>query len=1165
MPVVGPNLPSATDTAAPAVSPHRRVRLAFIVALSVIMCTLAVAKQDGDRQVTLTVIGLVVLLMIGVVEPVVRLVRNQHALALRHAQQLERLSAAAQHTTNGVVFTDVRRRITWVNEGFTRMSGYTLDELVGQSPGHLLQCERTSAETVAAIRAALRAGTAFRGEIVNRAKDGREYWLDLDIQPLHDAEGTLTGFSAIETDITEQVVQRERLASIFDTITEGVVLIAPDATILESNRAASVILGLSDEQLQGRAAIDERWGNIHRDGQPMTAEDLPAMITLRTGEPLRGFVHGLRFPDGSRRWISVSTQAMHNAHGEITSVVASFSDVTAMLDQEHRMQLVVQGSGLGTWDWHVATGRVMYNARFAEILGYELPEIEPRIAMWESLQHPEDRARVVRALTEHLDGESSEFRCEHRLRRKDGTWAWVLGVGQVTERDSTGLPIRVTGVKLDISMQKVHEARAAAAQEQYQAAIAGTSDGLWDWHVATDRVWRSPRCFELLGAPDDAPRGDTTRDEFMRSIHPEDLADTQRAFDALWSRDTSVDVTPRMRQYDGSWRWYRLRCRAQRDAAGRPIRLAGSIQDIQIQKEAECALRQARAEAEQASQQLLETNLVLETATMRANDMAAQAEMASHAKSEFLANMSHEIRTPLTAILGYADILREELLDSETGAHAVGSIDTIQRAGQHLLVVINDILDLSKIEAGALQIETVEMALPQLLFDLDSMMQSRANAKQIKLRTSLGTPIPDRVQSDPTRLRQILMNLVGNAVKFTDEGSVDVRVLVKTTDDRAASMLRIEVEDTGPGMTPKQARKLFQPFTQADASVTRKHGGTGLGLTICRRLAGLMNGTVHLDRTAPGQGSRFVVELPLVAAPDTPLVDNLDVFVRRAPVGATRIATPAAGRLQGRILLAEDGEDNRRLIVYHLTKAGAEVDVAVNGRVALELLEASRLDGRPYDLLVTDMQMPVMDGYTLARTLRKRGSVMPIIALTAHAMAEDRDKCLDAGCNDYATKPIDRVRLITTCAAWMPAIDADAPAPAAAPLAASVVRKGMPIARDVDDVLISDLADDPDMLPLVHEFLRLLPDRMALFDSHREPEQRSALASAAHQLKGAAGGYGYMSLSELARTVERFASAGGSQAECDKAINALLSRCRAALRGAPMADVANDTWNGVPS
>ncbi len=1292
MPDIGPSEIQSASLATPTASPHRRVRLAFLAALAVMACAVEVAFEHGSQRAILVSIALVVLMLVVVVEPVVRLVRRQHALALRHTRQLERLSVAAQRTTNAVVFTDARRRITWVNQGFTRICGYTLDEVIGKSPGSVLQCERTSRDTIATMRAALDAGEAFRGDILNRAKDGHDYWLDLDIQPLHDADGTLTGFSAIETDITEQVVQRERLSSIFDTVTEGVVVIAPDASILESNRAARLILGLSEDQLHGRASRGDSWGNIHLDGSPMAEEELPGMVTLQTGQPLSRVLHGVRLNDLSRRWISVSTQPMFDPRGAITSVVASFSDVTTMLDQEHRMQFVVQGAKLGTWDWHVPTGQVVYNARSAEILGYTPSEFLPNVSMWESLLHPDDKAVVLKELTAHLEGRTPEFRCEQRQRRKDGTWAWVLGAGQVIERAADGQPIRATGINLDMSAQKALAQRLVETQERYEAAIAGTSDGLWDWNVATDEVWLSPRCLALFGyaateAAPTMPLGlSGPRLNLGPRLHPDDQAATQRALEELRSNDVPFDIPMRLQCEDGEYHWFRTRCSAQRDEAGQPIRLAGSVQNIDAQKAADAvlqrtmsqmeeaqslartgswsfdlstgriewstqcyllqgldpaqgppdyptmlalyadedaarldaavtqtatagvpyslllhmrhenagvrvvradaraqtnadgtvvgmfgtvtditadidredALRRAQAEAEDASQQLLEINRVLEDATMRANDMAAQAEMASHAKSEFLANMSHEIRTPLTAILGYADILREELIDSETGAHAVGSIDTIQRAGAHLLVVINDILDLSKIEAGAMQIESVEMALPQLLFDLDSMMQARAHAKNITLRTSLGTPIPDRVLSDPTRLRQILMNLVGNAIKFTDEGSVEVRVRVATSEAREGVVLRIEVEDTGPGMTPKQARTLFQPFTQADTTVTRRHGGTGLGLTICRRLAGLMQGTVRLDRTAPGQGSRFVVELPLVATESTPMVDNLDVFVRRRPAASASITAPPTGRLRGRILLAEDGEDNRRLIIYHLTKAGAAVDFAVNGRVALELIEASRLDGRPYDLLVTDMQMPVMDGYTLARTLRKRGSVMPIVALTAHAMAEDRDKCLEAGCNDYATKPIDRARLVATCAAWLPSNGAEADAAADVVPAVAAVHGGQNASRGADDVLISDLADDPDMLPLVHEFLHQLSDRMALFDSHRELEQRSALASAAHQLKGAAGGYGYMSISELARTVERYASAGGTQAECDKAINALLSRCRAAIRGGQTAETAGD-------
>jgi PAS domain S-box-containing protein len=390
-------------------------------------------------------------------------------------------------------------------------------------------------------------------------------------------------------------------------------------------------------------------------------------------------------------------------------------------------------------------------------------------------------------------------------------------------------------------------------------------------------------------------------------------------------------------------------------------------------------------------------------------DARVLAEEANQAKSQFLANMSHEIRTPLTAILGFADLLREEGSSEE---QRVQTIDIIKNAGAHLLTVINDILDLSKIEAGKMTLERIDTPFLRVVREVDSLMRPRALGKGVGLRATLGSPVPERIVSDPTRLRQILMNLVGNAVKFTEAGGVTLSARAEARAGQAR--LIIDVEDTGPGMTPEQADCLFHPFGQADATVTRKHGGTGLGLTICGRLAGLMGGTVTLARTAPGKGSCFRVDLPLESVEGSAVASRLDVVEER------RVEGPVATvRFAGRILLAEDGVDNQRLIAFHLRKAGAVVDVAENGVVALRMIDEAAASGGRYDLLLTDMQMPEMDGYTLARTLRERGDALPIVALTAHAMADDREKCNAAGCDDYVAKPIERAALLTTCAAWI--------------------------------------------------------------------------------------------------------------------------------------------------
>lgn len=397
----------------------------------------------------------------------------------------------------------------------------------------------------------------------------------------------------------------------------------------------------------------------------------------------------------------------------------------------------------------------------------------------------------------------------------------------------------------------------------------------------------------------------------------------------------------------------------------------------------------------------------------RTNEAMLRAEMANHAKSEFLANMSHEIRTPMTAILGFADLLSEDGNVHIAAEYRAETVNTIKRASTHLMTIINDILDLSKIEAGKMTVESIDTSVIRVLHEVTSLMRPRAIGKGLKLETKLQSPIPEKVIGDPTRLRQVLLNLVGNAINFTDTGRVSIAARVKYEQDRA--LILFEVEDTGPGISPEQVEGLFTPFSQADTTVTRKYGGTGLGLTICHRLAEIMGGNVAMVRTAPGMGACFRLTLPLQPVAGAAMVNELDLVKASSSTEPKMLSV----KLNGKILLAEDGLDNQRLIAFHLRKAGAVVDIADNGLIALTMIDQAIIDQSPYQLLLTDMQMPEMDGYMLARTLRNRNSDLPVVALTAHAMAEDRDKCLKAGCNDYTSKPIEKATLLEVCQRWM--------------------------------------------------------------------------------------------------------------------------------------------------
>ena len=402
--------------------------------------------------------------------------------------------------------------------------------------------------------------------------------------------------------------------------------------------------------------------------------------------------------------------------------------------------------------------------------------------------------------------------------------------------------------------------------------------------------------------------------------------------------------------------------------------------------------------------------LVKERAANLLVEAMKKSDAASRAKSEFLANMSHEIRTPLTAILGYSEVLSEDPEHVADPVRRGKTIDTIRSAGQHLLSVVNDILDISKIEAGRMTIEDVDTDVAKLLHEAVSLLHPRAVERGLELRLEFESAMPSHARTDPTRLRQVLMNLVGNAIKFTEKGSVVVRASV--ANPWGETVLRVSVEDTGPGLSGEERDRLFHAFSQGDSSVTRRHGGTGLGLVICKRLTRLMGGDVELTRTQPGVGTVFTATFRVHVAAEASMTDAVP-----SALPSPRLVPPAPlPKLVGRVLLAEDGRDNQRLISLKLRKAGAHVDIADNGRIALEMLASAGIEGRPYDLLVTDVQMPEMDGLTLVKTLRDAGSTMPVVALTAHAMAEDRERCLEAGCDGFATKPVDGRELLPLCA-----------------------------------------------------------------------------------------------------------------------------------------------------
>jgi signal transduction histidine kinase/CheY-like chemotaxis protein len=396
-----------------------------------------------------------------------------------------------------------------------------------------------------------------------------------------------------------------------------------------------------------------------------------------------------------------------------------------------------------------------------------------------------------------------------------------------------------------------------------------------------------------------------------------------------------------------------------------------------------------------------------------AADAARNAALAAdRAKSQFLANMSHEIRTPLTAILGFTDELIDE---AQRTGHAVGpdpALLTVKRNGHHLLAIVNDILDLARIEAGKLTIEAQPCPPLRVVADVVALLRPRAVEKQLRLDVRLRGAVPETMHTDATRLHQVLVNLVGNAIKFTEHGGITLRLEhLAEGPERAQSLLAIDVVDTGIGLGGADHTLIFEAFAQGDASLTRRHGGAGLGLTISRALARLLGGDITVESASAGSVFRATVATGSLAG--VRMIDSLDQDSLRPTTPATaRPAFREERPLRGRVLLAEDGPDNQALISSVLRRAGLEVDLANDGEIACEKTHAALDSGEPYALIVMDMQMPMMTGYEATAALRRDGVTIPILALTAQAMTGDRDKCLAAGCDEYLSKPIDRGRLL---------------------------------------------------------------------------------------------------------------------------------------------------------
>ncbi|MEX2214640.1 MAG: response regulator [Phycisphaeraceae bacterium] len=531
--------------------------------------------------------------------------------------------------------------------------------------------------------------------------------------------------------------------------------------------------------------------------------------------------------------------------------------------------------------------------------------------------------------------------------------------------------------------------------------------------------------------------------------------------------------------------------------------------------------------------------------TRAAKEATEIAETANRTKSAFLANMSHEIRTPMSAIVGYTDLLLDP---SQSDSDRLNSINAIRASGEHLLTLINDILDLSKIEAGEMQVERIACCPCQILSEVASTMRVRATASKLAFEVISEGMIPCSIQSDPTRLRQILINLADNAVKFTQRGHVCLLMKLLTNDEGENPVLQFRVVDSGIGMTAQQMDRLFKPFSQADPSTTRRFGGTGLGLTISKQLARLLGGDVTVESEL-GRGTSFTLTIDPGALDAKRMLRDCSEAVTQTE---SKPPTDTPTNLTGHLLLAEDGPHNQHVLSIYLRQAGVELLIADNGRIACDMALKAMNDGKPFDLILMDMQMPELDGYGATAELRQRGCEAPIIALTAHAMAGDRKKCIRAGCTDYLTKPVSKDKLLRMVANYLAAGEAMKVTQGEAN---KTTATHAPVAGDDSQRPDSGHAAKPQPLrtsgvepalePYLKQFISELPDQVRQIVEMTSQRDLESLRRMLHGLRGIGGLYGLMPITDLAGRAEECIMADAElhavQARVDELIDLIRS------------------------
>ncbi|WP_411287860.1 PAS domain S-box protein [Phenylobacterium sp.] len=703
---------------------------------------------------------------------------------------------------------------------------------------------------------------------------------------------------------------------------------------------------------------------VHPDDRATFIANTEAALRGERQTP-RARVHRFRTADNQWRWMEGNPRLIRNRRGQVIELVNVLRDVTdrreaeaAADDQAELMSSAFEHTGIGKALVGLDGAFLSINSAFCDIVGY--PQAVMLKLDFQTITHPDDLDIDLDLLAQLTRGEIPNYRMDKRYRRADGSVVWVhLTVSMV--RDATGAPKLYVAQVQDQTQQRAAEAALQASEARFRLLAENASDLIMQSNTDGRLAYISPSCLAVTGYRPEEMIGHSA----LRWIHPEDRALVVEAFQAQVAQGEASSGEPieyRLEARDGRTIWMESLPRANVDpATGEVTSVTDVAREVTIRKALEASLAEARD----------------------------AAEAAASVKADFMANMSHEIRTPLTAILGFTSLLGAR---GEISADARYQVERIASAGHALLTIVNDILDFSKLEAGLMPIKPRPTGLREALAESLALFEPQAAAKSIAL-TLVGAATLPHAEVDPDRLRQVLLNLVGNAVKFTDAGAVVVRAVYH----RKAAKLRLEVQDSGPGMDARQQAMLFQRFSQVDASSTRRHGGTGLGLAICRGLVEAMGGEIGV-RSEVGRGSTFWFT---VSAP-------------RAKQAVGPAAVQGISLSGVRVLIADDNPVNRELVRALLAPLDAEIVEAVDGVEAVEVAQA-----QPFDVILLDIRMPRRDGPDAVLQIRNQpgpNQSIPILAFTADYDLERYGEQAVRGFDGVVRKPIIGAELIAEIA-----------------------------------------------------------------------------------------------------------------------------------------------------